>query len=82
MLYRGMDQGVTATSETHEQRVMRSKKCKSTGWQSRFAVPYRSLGTPDLELPAKGKAAGEELAGTEDRRGAAVQNQTNESTPH
>ena len=73
MLYRGMDQGVTATSETHEQRVMRSKKCKSTGWQSRFAVPYRSLGTPDLELPAKGKAAGEELAGTEDRRGAAVQ---------
>merc|ERR1712216_608371 len=33
MLYRGMDQGVTATSESHEERVARSKQCKTTGWQ-------------------------------------------------
>ena len=59
MLYRGMDQGVTATSESHEERVARSKQCKTTGWQSRFAVPYRALGTPDLYLPAhKGKSGG------------------------
>ena len=68
MLYRGMDQGVTATSETHEQRVARTKKCKTTGWQSRFAVPYRALGTPDLDLPSKkGTAGGEEAGGGEDR---------------
>jgi len=62
MLYRGMDQGVTATSETQEQRVARSKQCRTTGWQSRFAVPYRALGTPDLDLPSKkGASSGEDL---------------------
>ena len=67
MLYRGADQGVTATSESHEQQVARSKKCKTTGWQSRFAVPYRALGTPDLYLHSK--KSGED-AGPGDDRGA------------
>ena len=70
MLYRGLDQGVTATSETTDQRVLRSKKCKTSGWQSRFAVPYRSLGTPDLYLPSKKGHPVSEDAGSREDRGA------------
>jgi len=72
MLYRGMDVGITATSESQEQRVLRSKKCKTTGWQSRFAVPFRALGTPDLYLASKKGNPGEDAGGAEDRGATAA----------
>ena len=50
LLYRTHDHGVTAASESTEERTERARKCKTTGWQSRFAVPYRPLGTPEPEL--------------------------------
>lgn len=49
-LYRTHDHGVTAASESVEERAERAQKCRTTGWQSRFAVPYRPLGTPEPEL--------------------------------
>lgn len=50
LLHRSHDQGITAVSETLEQRQARAQQTKTTGWQSKFAMPYRPLGIPQLQV--------------------------------